>query len=84
MRPHVEIVDERDLIWHVAEFQHAVGTALTLQTSLGFLLTAFTIWGAASLAAHFGWGVAFSSLALGPAFGIAAMRRLQLLRQRAQ
>src|SRR5690606_23500773 len=23
---------------------HAVGTALTLQTSLGFLLTAFTIW----------------------------------------
>ena len=27
MRPHVEIVDERDLIWHVAEFQHAVGTA---------------------------------------------------------
>ncbi|MEU8243950.1 DUF4437 domain-containing protein [Actinoplanes missouriensis] len=27
MRPHVEIVDERDLIWHVAEFQHAAGTA---------------------------------------------------------
>jgi hypothetical protein len=27
MRPHVELVDERDLIWHIAEFQHAVGTA---------------------------------------------------------
>ena len=27
MRPHVELVDERDLIWHVAEFEHASGTA---------------------------------------------------------
>ncbi|WP_040796352.1 DUF4437 domain-containing protein [Nocardia higoensis] len=27
MRPHVEIVDEKDLIWHFAEFQHATGTA---------------------------------------------------------
>jgi hypothetical protein len=27
MRPHVELVDERDLIWHVAEFAHATGTA---------------------------------------------------------
>ncbi|GAA1584920.1 hypothetical protein GCM10009678_79370 [Actinomadura kijaniata] len=27
MRAHVEIVDERDLIWHPAEFQHADGTA---------------------------------------------------------
>lgn len=27
MRPHVETVDERDLIWHIAEFEHAVGSA---------------------------------------------------------
>lgn len=27
MRPHVELIDEKDLIWHNAEFQHAVGTA---------------------------------------------------------
>lgn len=27
MRPHVEIIDERDLIWHTAEFVHAEGTA---------------------------------------------------------
>ncbi|UGY91915.1 DUF4437 domain-containing protein [Streptomyces gobiensis] len=27
MRPHVELVDERDLIWHPAEFQRATGTA---------------------------------------------------------
>jgi len=28
MRPHVELVDERDLIWHIAEFSHASGEAL--------------------------------------------------------
>ena len=27
MRPHVELIDERDLIWHIAEFAHATGTA---------------------------------------------------------
>lgn len=27
MRPHVELVDEKDLIWHPAEFPHSVGTA---------------------------------------------------------
>ena len=27
MRPHVELVDERDLIWHPAEFCHALGDA---------------------------------------------------------
>lgn len=28
MRPHVELIDERDLISHPAEFQHAEGTAV--------------------------------------------------------
>jgi len=27
MRPHVELVDQRDLIWHQAEFSHATGDA---------------------------------------------------------
>jgi hypothetical protein len=27
MRPHVELVDERDLLWHIGEFPHAEGTA---------------------------------------------------------
>jgi MFS family permease len=58
---------------------HAVGTALTLQTSLGFLLTAFTIWLTFVLQASFGWGVAFSVLAIGPAFGIWQMLRLKAL-----
>ncbi|MFI5427377.1 DUF4437 domain-containing protein [Aeromicrobium sp. UC242_57] len=27
MRPHVETIAEHDLIWHIAEFEHATGTA---------------------------------------------------------
>jgi len=55
---------------------HAVGTALTLQTSLGFLLTMVTIQMVPALAAALGWRWAFPVLALGPAFGIAAIARL--------
>ncbi|OPC79633.1 hypothetical protein B4N89_00545 [Embleya scabrispora] len=33
MRPHVELIDERDLIWHPAEFRHATGTAEQLNLS---------------------------------------------------
>jgi MFS family permease len=60
--------------------KHAVGTALTLQTSLGFLLTAFTIWLAIQLHEMSDWRVAFSMLAIGPVLGIIAMRRFQKLR----
>ena len=56
---------------------HAVGTALTLQTSLGFLLTMVTIQMVPALAAAFGWRWAFPALALGPACGIAAIARLR-------
>jgi MFS family permease len=53
---------------------HAVGTALTLQLSLGFLLTTVTIQLVPRIAEQAGWQWAFPVLALGPAFGIAAMR----------
>lgn len=59
---------------------HAVGTALTLQTSLGFLLTTVTIQGVPALKEVVGWPLAFGVLALGPAAGIAAMRRLKVVR----
>ena len=59
---------------------HAVGTALTLQTSLGFLLTLFSIQLVPHLVAAAGWRWAFVVLAAGPACGIAAMRRLGRLR----
>jgi MFS family permease len=59
---------------------HAVGTALTLQTSLGFALTAASIWATIEMAQAFGWGVAFTLLAIGPVLGIASMIRLKSLR----
>jgi MFS family permease len=56
---------------------HAVGTALTLQVSLGFLLTALSIWLVAVVQSAVGWGPAFATLAVGPALGILAMLRLR-------
>ena len=61
--------------------QQGVGTALTLQTSVGFLLTMVTIQGVPLLQESFGWGLAFPVLALGPIFGIAAIRRFDQGRQ---
>ena len=55
--------------------QQGVGTALTLQTSVGFLLTMVTIQGVPVLQESFGWSLAFPVLALGPIFGIAAIRK---------
>jgi MFS family permease len=55
---------------------HAVGTALTLQTSLGFLLTMVTIQLVPAVVDRVGWQFAFPILALGPAAGIASIRRL--------
>jgi len=53
------------------------GTALTLQTSLGFLLTLVTIRLVPTLEGYFGWTWAFAFLALGPAVGIWAMYALR-------
>jgi sugar phosphate permease len=55
---------------------HAVGTALTLQTSLGFLLTMVTIQGVPWMVETVGWPWAFTGLILGPMCGIAAILRL--------
>ncbi len=54
-----------------------VGTALTMQTAMGFLLTTITVRLIPSLADSLGWGVAFAVLAVGPAFGIASMAALR-------
>jgi MFS family permease len=56
---------------------HATGTALTLQTSIGFLLTTITIQLVPVVVAMIGWRYAFPFLALGPALGILAIRRLR-------
>ena len=52
-----------------------IGTALTLQLSLGFVLTVFTIFLVPLVRDAAGWGVAFLMLAPGPALGALAMSR---------
>ncbi|MGZ8455086.1 MAG: MFS transporter [Gemmatirosa sp.] len=54
----------------------AVGTALTLQTSIGFLLTTASIQLVPWLAEALGWRWAFPILAIGPALGIWSIERL--------
>ena len=56
--------------------QRYVGTALTLQTALGFLLTVVTIQGVPVVADALGWPVAVALLAVGPLLGSVAMIRL--------
>ena len=53
------------------------GTALTLQTSLGFLLTLVTIRLIPPLERWLGWRWAFAFLAIGPAVGVCAMYTLR-------
>ena len=55
------------------------GSALALQTAVGFVLTAATILsvGALDPADGTGWRLAFGSLALGPLLGVIAMWRLR-------
>jgi MFS family permease len=57
--------------------QQLVGTALTLQTSMGFLLTIVSLQALPIIRDHLGWNVAFMLLALGPAVGIISMIRLR-------
>jgi MFS family permease len=54
----------------------SVGTALMLQTSLGFLLTMVTIQAMPAAVELVSWRWAFALLALGPVAGITSIRRL--------
>jgi MFS family permease len=54
-----------------------VGTMLTVQTSMGFLLTLLTIHLVPPLVAAVGWSYAFAFLAVGPYVGVYAMWRLR-------
>jgi MFS family permease len=54
-----------------------LGTTLTLQTSLGFLLTLASIRLVPLLVGWIGWQWSFTVLAFGPMFGIWAMWRLK-------
>ena len=56
-----------------------LGTALTVQTCVGFLLTLFSIHLIPVLVERIGWRYAFAALAVGPAFGIYSMLKLRRL-----
>ena len=56
-----------------------VGSALSLQTALGFALTIVSIRLLPIVEAEAGWGVAFAMLALGPLLGTLAMLKLRTL-----
>lgn len=54
-----------------------IGTMLTVQTCLGFLLTLFTIHMIPVLVEAVGWRYAFAALSIGPFLGVWAMGRLR-------
>lgn len=54
-----------------------IGTALTIQTCLGFLLTTISIELIPRVEASVGWRYAFVILAPGPLFGVISMMRLR-------
>ena len=73
------VADSAQFSASVAELSdpRLVGTMLTVQTCSGFLLTLITIHLMPLLVMQTGWGVAFATLALGPAFGVWSMGRLR-------
>jgi MFS family permease len=56
--------------------QRYVGTALTMQTAMGFLLTSFSIRLVAMIGGAYGWRWAALGMAAGPVVGILAMMRI--------
>jgi MFS family permease len=61
-----------------------VGTALSLQTSVGFLLTLLSTWLVPRAAEAWGWPWAFALLAPGPFLGALAMGLLRRLPESAK
>ncbi|MFN8683984.1 nitrate/nitrite transporter [Paracoccus sp. P2] len=75
------IADSAQFSASVAELSEPelVGTMLTLQTSMGFLLTFIIIQSMPLIVAACGWAFAFAALAIGPWLGVLAMGRLRRL-----
>jgi MFS family permease len=73
------VADSAQFSASVAELSERplVGTMLTVQTSMGFLLTLVTIQLLPKLVDTVGWRYAFAFLAIGPVIGIIAMGRLR-------
>ncbi|GAA1628854.1 MFS transporter [Georgenia ruanii] len=63
---------------HVTDPGH-VGTALTVQTAVGFAVTTVSIQGLPYLAEATSWRIAFVALSAGPLFGVLALRERRLV-----
>jgi hypothetical protein len=61
-----------------------MGTALTVQTCCGFLLTTVSIQLIPVLVARVGWRYAFAALVPGPLLGVISMLRLRALPEAAK
>lgn len=72
------VADSAQFSAAVTEFSSRdyVGTSVTVQTALGFLLTMVTIRLVPGWSESWGWRYAYMPLAIGPALGIACMARL--------
>jgi len=75
----VVIADSAQFSASIAELSKpgTVGTMLTVQTSVGFLLTLATVHLVPTMVEAVGWRYAFATLAIGPFLGIWAMARLR-------
>jgi MFS family permease len=73
------VADSAQFSTIVSEVSHPsyVGTALTMQVALGFLLTSFSLRAVAAVGTHWGWRWAGPAMAIGPLLGILAMARLR-------
>lgn len=63
--------------------QAYVGTAMTLQVAIGYVLTVPTLWLIPVVHAALGWLPAFALLAVGPVIGTIAMQRLRRIENEA-
>ena len=61
--------------WNYRDEIIKTGSAMTLETALGFALTAVTVQVTPLLANAFGWPAILAGLAIGPVVGITAMMR---------
>ena len=77
------VADSAQFSASVAELSEPslVGTMLTIQTSVGFLLTLVTIHLIPKMVDAVGWKYAFALLSIGPFLGSTAMARLRGMRE---
>ena len=73
------VADSAQFSTIVSEVSHPsyVGTALTMQVALGFLLTSLSVRVVAAVGESWGWRWAGPAMAIGPLLGILAMMRLR-------